>query len=49
MAGVLRRFGGAEIEEEAKSKAPIAVGEAIETGAGKLPYRYVIHAKQRKR
>jgi O-acetyl-ADP-ribose deacetylase len=44
VAGVLRREGGPEIEEEAKSKAPIPVGEAVQTVAGKLPYRYVIHA-----
>jgi O-acetyl-ADP-ribose deacetylase (regulator of RNase III) len=44
VAGILRRFGGPEIEEEAKSKAPIPVGEAVETSAGKLPFRYVIHA-----
>jgi O-acetyl-ADP-ribose deacetylase (regulator of RNase III) len=44
VAGVLRRLGGPEIEAEAMSKAPIPVGEAVETSAGKLPFRYVIHA-----
>jgi len=44
VAGALRSAGGAEIEKEAMSKAPIPVGEAISTTAGKLPFRYVIHA-----
>lgn len=44
VAGALRRAGGAEIEKEAMSKAPIPVGEAVYTAAGLLPFRYVIHA-----
>jgi len=36
--------GGSEIEKEAISKAPIKVGEAIVTTAGKLKAKYVIHA-----
>ncbi len=44
VAGALKRAGGEEIEREAVSKGPIPVGEAVVTGAGRLPARYVIHA-----
>ena len=44
VAGVIRRFGGEEIEREAISKAPVPVGKAILTTAGKLPFKGVIHA-----
>jgi O-acetyl-ADP-ribose deacetylase len=44
VAGALKRAGGAEIEREAVAKGPIAVGDAVATGAGRLPARYVIHA-----
>jgi O-acetyl-ADP-ribose deacetylase len=44
VAGAIRRVGGVSIEDEAKSKAPVAIGDAIETAAGTLPFRYVIHA-----
>ncbi len=44
VAGVIRRFGGEEIEREAISQAPIPVGEAVLTSAGKLKFKGVIHA-----
>lgn len=44
VAGVIRRAGGEEIEKEAIKKAPIPVGSAIITTAGKLPFKGVIHA-----
>jgi O-acetyl-ADP-ribose deacetylase (regulator of RNase III) len=44
VAGALKRAGGEEIEEEAVSKGPKPVGEAVVTGAGRLKARYVIHA-----
>lgn len=44
VAGVLKRVGGREIEDEAVRKGPVLVGEAVATGAGKLKARYVIHA-----
>jgi len=44
VAGAIKRRGGAVIEAEAVSKGPIAVGEAVVTGAGALPAKYVIHA-----
>ncbi len=43
VAGALKRAGGEEIEREAVAKGPIPVGEALATGAGKLPARWVIH------
>lgn len=44
IAGALRSAGGSEIEQEAMAKAPIPIGEAVLTTAGKLPFKYVIHA-----
>ena len=44
VAGAIKRAGGEEIEREAVSKGPIRVGEAVATGAGRLPYKAVIHA-----
>jgi O-acetyl-ADP-ribose deacetylase len=44
VAGAIKRAGGDEIEREAVSKGPIAVGEAIATGAGRLAARWVVHA-----
>jgi O-acetyl-ADP-ribose deacetylase (regulator of RNase III) len=44
VAGAIRRAGGPTIEREALQKAPIRVGEATATNAGRLAARYVIHA-----
>lgn len=44
VAGALRRRGGPEIQRECDTLAPIALGDAILTGAGDLPARHVIHA-----
>ena len=44
VAGALKKAGGDEIEREAKSKAPIQVGEAVVTSGGRLKARHVIHA-----
>jgi O-acetyl-ADP-ribose deacetylase (regulator of RNase III) len=43
VAGAIKRAGGAEIEREAVALGPIEVGDAVATGAGSLPARYVIH------
>src|SRR3954470_16432159 len=43
VAGALKRAGGAEIEREAGALGPMAVGDAVATGAGRLPARWVIH------
>lgn len=44
VAGAIRQRGGDEIDREAQSKAPIKLGEAVATSAGRLPNKYVIHA-----
>lgn len=44
VAGAIKSRGGREIEDEAVGKGPVAVGEAVITGAGRLPARWVIHA-----
>ncbi len=44
VAGAIRRAGGQIIESEARKYAPVPVGRAVVTGAGKLPCKYVIHA-----
>jgi O-acetyl-ADP-ribose deacetylase (regulator of RNase III) len=43
VAGALKRARGDEIEREAVAKGPIPVGDAVATGAGKLPAKWVIH------
>lgn len=44
VAGAIKLKGGREIEQEAMGKAPADLGEAVETKAGKLACRHVIHA-----
>jgi len=44
VAGAIRRAGGRVIEAEARKYAPVPVGSAVVTNAGKLPCKYVIHA-----
>lgn len=44
VAGAIKRAGGAEIEQEAVAQAPIAVGQAVATGAGNLRAKHVVHA-----
>ena len=43
VAGAIKRAGGEEIEREAIQQGPIEVGDAVATGAGRLPARWVIH------
>lgn len=42
-AGALKRAGGEEVEREALKRAPVPVGKAIATTAGKLRTRWVVH------
>jgi len=42
-AGAIKRTGGQEIEDEAVKHAPVPVGKAVATGAGRLKAKYVIH------
>lgn len=44
VAGAIVRAGGRSIQEESNRVAPIGLGEAVATGAGELPCRWVIHA-----
>jgi len=44
VAGVIKKKGGRVIEEEAVNKGPIAIGGAVETTAGELAAKYIIHA-----
>lgn len=44
VAGAIRKRGGSAIQSECTAHGPIKVGEAIITGAGELPARFVIHA-----
>jgi O-acetyl-ADP-ribose deacetylase len=44
VAGAISRAGGPEIQRESSAKAPIGLGEAVETTGGELPARWVIHA-----
>jgi O-acetyl-ADP-ribose deacetylase (regulator of RNase III) len=44
VAAAIRRRGGDKIQQEAMACAPIAVGAAVVTTAGKLYARHVIHA-----
>lgn len=43
VAGALHRAAGSKLEEECRPLAPIKPGEAVLTGAHKLPNAYVIH------
>src|SRR5437764_8719296 len=43
VAGAIKRAGGEEIEREAMALGPIAIGDAVATGAGSLRARHVIH------
>ncbi len=44
LAAEIKEAGGGEIEAEALESAPISVGAAVITGAGKLKARYIVHA-----
>jgi len=44
VAGAILRAGGNQIQQEALRKAPVPIGKAVATTAGKLKAKYVIHA-----
>ena len=44
VAGAIKRAGGKVIEDEAVKQAPIPIGAALVTRAGRLSAKYVIHA-----
>jgi O-acetyl-ADP-ribose deacetylase (regulator of RNase III) len=49
VALAIKNAGGEEIEREAVSKAPIEIGKAVVTTAGKLNAKFVIHAPTMKK
>jgi O-acetyl-ADP-ribose deacetylase len=44
VAGAISRAGGPSVQEESDRKAPIRLGEAVETTAGDMHSKWVIHA-----
>jgi O-acetyl-ADP-ribose deacetylase len=44
VAGAIARAGGEAVERESRERAPIGIGEAVETSGGEMPCRWVIHA-----
>ena len=44
VAAAIARAGGPDVQRESEEKAPIGLGEAVETTAGRMPARWVIHA-----
>jgi O-acetyl-ADP-ribose deacetylase len=44
VAAAIAKAGGPAVQRESSEKAPIGLGEAVETTAGDMPARYVIHA-----
>jgi O-acetyl-ADP-ribose deacetylase len=44
VAGAISRAGGPSVQAESDRRAPIGLGECVETTAGEMPCRWVIHA-----
>ncbi|WP_082945317.1 macro domain-containing protein [Mycobacterium sp. E2733] len=44
VAAAIVRAGGPDVQRESTEKAPIGLGDAVETTAGDMPASYVIHA-----
>ncbi|MGA2928219.1 MAG: macro domain-containing protein [Solirubrobacteraceae bacterium] len=44
VAAAIARAGGPALERESCERAPIGLGEAVETTAGEMPCKWVIHA-----
>jgi O-acetyl-ADP-ribose deacetylase (regulator of RNase III) len=44
VAGAISRAGGSAVQSESDERAPIGLGEAVETTAGEMPSKWVIHA-----
>jgi len=44
VAAAIQRAAGQALVDESRAKAPIGLGEAVETTAGNMPSRWVIHA-----
>ncbi len=44
VAAAIARAGGPDLDRESRERAPIGLGDAVETTAGHMPSRWVIHA-----
>jgi O-acetyl-ADP-ribose deacetylase len=44
VAGAISRAGGPSVQRESEERAPIGLGEAVETTAGDMPSKWVVHA-----
>ena len=44
VAAAIAQAGGPAVQRESDERAPIGLGDAVETTAGDMPARYVIHA-----
>jgi O-acetyl-ADP-ribose deacetylase (regulator of RNase III) len=44
VAGAIARAGGHELQAQSRERAPIELGEAVETTGGAMPCRWVLHA-----
>lgn len=44
VAAAIARAGGPAVDRESRARAPIGLGEAVETSGGEMPCRWVIHA-----
>jgi O-acetyl-ADP-ribose deacetylase (regulator of RNase III) len=44
VAGAIAKAGGEAVTRESRERAPIRLGEAVETSGGEMPCRWVIHA-----
>src|SRR5947209_18563335 len=44
VAAAIARAGGDEVRHQSEERAPIGLGEAVETGGGEMPCRWVLHA-----
>ncbi len=44
VAAAIARAGGPAVDEASRAAAPLGLGEAVETTAGEMPSRWVIHA-----
>ena len=43
VAGLISHSGGPQSQRESNEKSPVETGQAIHTGAGDLPFKYIIH------
>jgi O-acetyl-ADP-ribose deacetylase (regulator of RNase III) len=44
VAGAIARAGGPQVQRESDERAPVGLGDAVETSGGELPCKWVIHA-----